>query len=84
MFKPLKYNRLKKVIDDKEEKLIVEVDKYNPDTGDPIVEEHMIDPDKLDTRKQLLQAEIDKINTIQDNITNNVFDKVENNRTTKV
>ena len=82
MFKPLKYNRLKKVVDDKEERFVIEVDKYDPDTGEPRVEEHMIDPDQLDEREQVLQREIDKIGSLQDCINKKDFYKIEDKRTT--
>ena len=74
MFKPLKYDRLKKIINDKEEKFIIETDIYNSQTGEYEVKESMIDPDQFSERKQLLQKEIDKISDLLDNINKGDFE----------
>ena len=80
MFKPLKFDRLKKVIDDKEERFVIEVNKYDPDTGEPRIEEHMIDPTTLEEREQILREEINKISTVKERISKGSLDKVEDKR----
>ena len=74
MFKPLKYDRLKKIINDKEEKFIIETDIYNSQTGEYEVKGSMIDPDQFSERKQLLQKEIDNISNLLDNINKGDFE----------
>lgn len=81
MFKPLKFNRLKKVIDDKEEHIVIEKDKYDPDTRElSKKEEHMVDLEQLEERERILHEEVEKIANLRSQANKGNFDKVEDRR----
>lgn len=79
----MKYDKVKKVIDNREERYVIELTRYDPDTGEAKMEEHMVDPDLLKEREGVLAKEVDIIKTLRGKIQNGNFDKIEDKRSAK-
>ena len=75
-----RHNKLKKLITDDEEKIILVSTKYDRETGEPEDVENLLDPTIIPDRIKALQNEVIELQELQSKIDNEKFDILEDEK----